>query len=85
MREIHFLYFLLPTPLHEIDNWIVPEPEQLKDIYKAVERCRVTEIEAEANKFKEIDAKYSAFSNKILSLIDEFDIDAIAALIEPYM
>jgi signal transduction histidine kinase/CheY-like chemotaxis protein len=67
------------------DAWVVPEPEQLKDIYKAVQRCRIAEIEAEANKLKEIDARYSAFSEKILTLVDEFDIDAIGALIESYM
>ncbi|MGB3759331.1 MAG: MASE1 domain-containing protein [Rivularia sp. (in: cyanobacteria)] len=65
--------------------WAVPEPEQLKPIYKAVQRCRVSEIEAEAKKIKEIDPKYSAFSEKILTLVDEFDIDAIGALIESYM
>lgn len=71
--------------ISESDNWNVPEPEQLKPIYKAVQCCRVSEIEAEAKKLKEVDSKYSAFSDKILTLVDEFDIDAIAALIESYM
>ncbi|MEM9927829.1 MAG: ATP-binding protein [Cyanobacteria bacterium P01_D01_bin.50] len=63
----------------------VPNSEQLQAIYKAVQRCRVSEIEAEAKKIKEIDSKYSAFTEKILTLVDEFDIDAIAALIESYI
>ncbi|MBV6626532.1 MAG: MASE1 domain-containing protein [Rivularia sp. (in: Bacteria)] len=69
----------------DTDGWVVPESEQLQAIYKAVQRCRVSEIEAEAKKLKEIDSGYSAFSEKILTLVDEFDIDAIGNLIESYM
>jgi signal transduction histidine kinase/DNA-binding NarL/FixJ family response regulator len=63
--------------------WIVPEIAHLQPLYAAVQRCRVTEIQAVAKQIKELDPKYSSFADKVLAFADEFDIDAIVALIEP--
>jgi signal transduction histidine kinase/CheY-like chemotaxis protein len=65
--------------------WTVPEITHLQPLYAAVLRCRVAEIQAVAKQIKELDSKYSSFADKVLALADEFDIDAIAALINPYL
>jgi CheY-like chemotaxis protein len=65
--------------------WTVPEIAHLQPLYAAVQRCRVTEIQAIAKQIKEFDSKYSSFADKVFTLAEQFDIDAIAALIEPYL
>ncbi|MEG3878337.1 ATP-binding protein [Microcoleus sp. herbarium7] len=66
-------------------GWKVPESHELKKLYKAVQRCRVADIQAETQRINRLDPQYSAFTDRILALIDEFDIDAIGVLIEPYL
>lgn len=64
---------------------VIPAPEELANLYKAAQAGYVIEIEAEANRLKELDMRYIAFANKILHLAAEFEDEAIATLIEPYM
>ena len=66
-------------------GWKVPESDQLQNLYKAVQRCRVADIQAETQRIKTLDPEYSAFTDRVLVLVDEFDIDAIGTLIEPYL
>lgn len=62
---------------------IVPSATELEDLYEAVQRCRVVTIQAEAQRLKQMNPKYSTFANKVLALADEFEIDAIAQLMQP--
>lgn len=63
----------------------VPAPHELQMLYEAVQRCRVADIQAEMQRINALDPQYRAFTDRILVLVDEFDIDAIATLIEPYL
>jgi signal transduction histidine kinase/DNA-binding NarL/FixJ family response regulator len=63
----------------------VPAPHELQMLYKAVQRCRVADIQAEMQRINTLSPQYKAFTDRILVLVDEFDIDAIATLIEPYL
>jgi signal transduction histidine kinase/FixJ family two-component response regulator len=63
----------------------VPAPHELQMLYEAVQRCRVADIQAEMQRINALDPQYKAFSDRILVLVNEFDIDAIATLIEPYL
>ncbi|MEA5569455.1 ATP-binding protein [Calothrix sp. UHCC 0171] len=75
----------LPTNISNVEAWVVPEATHLQALYTAVQRCRVAEIKAVAKQIKQIDPQYTPFVNKILTLTDEFDIDAIATLIASYL
>jgi signal transduction histidine kinase/FixJ family two-component response regulator len=63
----------------------VPAPHELQMLYEAVQRCRVADIQAEMQRINTLDPQYKAFTDRILVLVNEFDIDAIATLIEPYL
>ncbi|MCU0541227.1 MAG: ATP-binding protein [Oscillatoriaceae cyanobacterium Prado104] len=63
----------------------VPASRELQKLYKAVQRYRVADIQAEIQHLNTLDPEYSAFTDRVLALVDEFDIDAIASLIEPYL
>lgn len=64
------------------NGWVVPETSYLQDLNKAVQRCRVNEIQAAAQQLKQISSEYCPFADKVLALASEFDIDAIALLLE---
>ncbi|BAZ05089.1 response regulator [Calothrix sp. NIES-3974] len=64
------------------DGWIVPETIHLQNLHTAVQRCRISEIQAAAQQLKQVDSQYSPFADKVLALASEFDIDAIALLLE---
>jgi signal transduction histidine kinase/CheY-like chemotaxis protein len=66
-------------------GWKVPESDELQKLYKAVQRYRVADIQAEMQRINTLAPQYSAFTDRVLALVNEFDIDAIATLIEPYL
>lgn len=74
-----------PTTEVSHTDIIVPSSKELTDLYKAAQAGYVIDIQAEAKRLKELDAKYTAFADKILQLAEEFEDEAIANLIEPYM
>ncbi|MGL5064921.1 MAG: ATP-binding protein, partial [Microcoleus sp.] len=63
----------------------VPPPHELRILYEAVQRCRVADIQAEMQRINTLGLEYKNFTDRVLILVGEFDIDAIAALIEPYL
>ena len=64
---------------------IVPPASELIALNQAVQLCDVANIQAETNRIKLLDTNYAAFANKILALADEFEVDAIANLIETHL
>ncbi len=63
----------------------VPASHELQTLYEAVQRYRVADIQAEIQRINALDPQYRAFTDRILVLVNEFDIDAIGTLIEPYL
>jgi signal transduction histidine kinase/DNA-binding response OmpR family regulator len=64
---------------------IIPPSSELVQLYQAVQRCDVAEIQEETHRIQELDAKYQVFAQKILALADEFEIEAIASLIQTHI
>ncbi|MDM9382799.1 MASE1 domain-containing protein [Chlorogloeopsis sp. ULAP01] len=66
----------------EATDIILPPTSELVALHEAVQRCAVADIQTEANRIKQLNTKYTAFANKVLILADDFEIEAIASLIE---
>jgi signal transduction histidine kinase/CheY-like chemotaxis protein len=64
---------------------VFPPGEELVKLYQAAVRCDVNLVEAEAKRIKQLDSKYTAIADKLLARADEFDVEAIAELLEPYL
>ncbi|HEY9763709.1 MAG TPA: ATP-binding protein [Trichocoleus sp.] len=64
---------------------VIPSSEELTSLYEAAQAGYVIDIEVEAKRLKELDAKYTTFVNKILQLAEEFENEAIANLIQPHI
>ncbi|BAY63015.1 sensor protein [Calothrix brevissima NIES-22] len=64
---------------------IIPPASELRELHQAVQICDIAHIQAETNRIQNLDPNYVAFTKKILALADEFEVEAIAALIKPYL
>lgn len=75
------------TPTADVSSleMVVPSSEELANLYEAAQAGYVVDIEVEAKRLKKLDVRYTAFANKILQLVEEFENEAIANLIQPHM
>jgi signal transduction histidine kinase/CheY-like chemotaxis protein len=64
---------------------IVPPAIELTALYKAVRTGYVLDIRAEINRLQHLNSDYTTFIRKISELVDEFEMDAIIKLLEPYL
>lgn len=64
---------------------IFPTASELVALYQAVQRCDIADIQVEANRLSQLDKKYAVFTEKVLALADEFEIEAIATLVEAHI
>jgi signal transduction histidine kinase/ActR/RegA family two-component response regulator len=64
---------------------VFPPGEELVKLYEAAVRGHVVLVEAEAKRIRQLDSKYTAITERLLALADEFDVEAIAELVEPYI
>jgi signal transduction histidine kinase/FixJ family two-component response regulator len=69
----------------QVDEMVIPPSQELSNLYQAAKGGYVLRIIEEANRIKQLDSKYTAFANSILKLADEFDDEAIANLIQPFI
>ncbi|MBD1909175.1 response regulator [Leptolyngbya sp. FACHB-16] len=63
----------------------IPSSAELTNLYRAAQAGYVIDIQSEANLLKERDVRYRAFADKVLQLAEEFEDEAIANLIQPYI
>jgi len=70
---------------NKVDEMVIPPSEELTNLYQAAKGGYVLRITEEANRIKQLDSKYTVFANSVLKLADEFDDEAIANLIEPFI
>jgi signal transduction histidine kinase/DNA-binding response OmpR family regulator len=68
-----------------ITKMVVPSSSELTALYQAVQRFDLAEIQAETNRIKQLDSKYVVFADNLLALANEFEMEAIAKLVEPHM
>lgn len=64
---------------------VMPSPEELIPLYQAAQAGYIIDIQTEAERLKTMNAQYTVFADQILQLAEEFEDEAIAQLIEPYM
>jgi signal transduction histidine kinase/DNA-binding NarL/FixJ family response regulator len=61
----------------------IPPASDLIDLYNAAKAGYILEIRQQSDLLKQLAPQYIAFTNKISELADEYDTDAIVALIQP--
>lgn len=64
---------------------VVPPSCELAALYQAVQRFDVAAIQAETNRIQQLDPKYRVFTARLSALSNEFEMEAIAKLVEPYI
>lgn len=68
-----------------VAKMVVPPSSELADLYQAVQRCDIVDIEAETKRIKQLDSQYIAFADMLLTFAEEFEMEAIAKLVEPHI
>lgn len=69
----------------QLDEMVIPPPEELVALYQAAKAGYVAEIQEEANRLKQLDIKYTPFAEQVLKLAEEFEDQAIVELVKPYL
>jgi len=64
---------------------IFPPANELVNLYQAAKSGYVIGIQEEANRILSLDAKYKNFTQKILTLLEEFEDEAIVEMIKPWL
>jgi signal transduction histidine kinase/ActR/RegA family two-component response regulator len=64
---------------------IFPPATELVNLYQAAKAGYVMGIQEEINRIRQLDEKYTGFSNKVSELIAEFEDEEIVAMIQPYL
>ncbi|WP_224095226.1 ATP-binding protein [Nostoc sp. MS1] len=64
---------------------IFPPATELVNLYQAAKTGYVMGIQEEINRIRQLDEKYTGFSNKVSELIAEFEDEEIVAMIQPYL
>lgn len=73
-----------PAPT-QVEKMIVPPSEELLALWQAANSGYVLDIQQEANRLKQLDRKYAAFADKVLTLAENFDDEAIVNLVNYYL
>ncbi|WP_232224219.1 ATP-binding protein [Mastigocladopsis repens] len=69
----------------QVSDMVIPPTEKLTSLYQAAKGGYALRIVEEANRIKQLDPKYTIFANQVLKLAEEFDDEAIANLVKPFM
>jgi hypothetical protein len=69
----------------EVADLAFPPAEELKVLYQAAVTGYIAEIEAEAHRFMQLDAKYIPLAETILKLAAEFEDEAIISLVQSHL
>ncbi|MBD2500200.1 response regulator [Anabaena azotica FACHB-119] len=69
----------------DTEEIIFPPSKELLNLYQAAKAGYVTGIQEEINRIRELDEKYTEFSDKVAELIAEFEDEAIVEMIQPYI
>ncbi len=67
--------------LASVAEMVIPSSSELVALYQAVQGCDIADIQLEANHIKQLNAKYTTFADQVRLLADEFEVEAIAYLI----
>jgi DNA-binding response OmpR family regulator len=67
------------------EELVFPPAAELAALYTAVQGGFMSEVQQEANRFKQLAPKYIPLANQILELSQQFDDEAILRLLEPWV
>jgi hypothetical protein len=73
------------TNSEEIEEIIVPPPDELVTLYKAAQIGDIVGVEVEANRLGQLAPNYVVFANRLLQLAQEFEEEEILKLVEQYI
>lgn len=68
-----------------MSKMVVPPANELTALYQAAKSGYILDIQEEANRLKQLDPQYAAFSEKIVELAEAFEDEAIVKLISIYL
>ncbi|WP_067775543.1 hybrid sensor histidine kinase/response regulator [Nostoc sp. NIES-3756] len=68
-----------------LEEIIFPPATELVNLYQAAKTGYVMGIQEEINRIRQLDEKYTGFSNKLSELVAEFEDEEIVAMIQPYL
>jgi signal transduction histidine kinase/CheY-like chemotaxis protein len=74
-----------PIDAADFETWSVPPAVELAVLYKAAKQGRVSQIQTEVNRIQQLDPTYMAFAQKLQALVNDFELQAIATLVESHM
>jgi signal transduction histidine kinase/FixJ family two-component response regulator len=66
-------------------EWIIPPSHELVALYKATQHCYVADVQIEIDRIRQLSPQYQMFTDRLLMFSKEFEIEAIAQLIEPHI
>ncbi|MEM9452213.1 MAG: ATP-binding protein [Cyanobacteria bacterium P01_E01_bin.6] len=66
-------------------EWCVPPADELKSLYDAARSGYVAEIHEEIDRIQQLNPRYHAFSERVLTLAKVFDDEAIVELIQAHL
>jgi CheY-like chemotaxis protein len=67
------------------EEWVVPPSDELVTLYEAVQHCYISDIQAEIDRIRHLSPSYKPFADRLLALSQEFEMEAIAKLIESHV
>lgn len=69
----------------ESEDLVMPPGEELLSLYEAAQIGNFQEVIGQANRLQGLNSKYARFASTVLQFAEQYDDDAIAHLIEPYL
>ncbi|HAX77985.1 MAG TPA: hybrid sensor histidine kinase/response regulator [Cyanobacteria bacterium UBA11372] len=69
----------------ESEDMAIPPGEELVSLYAAAQIGNFDEVVRQANRLQALNSKYARFASTVLQFAEQYDDDAIALAIEPYL
>ncbi|MCP4935640.1 MAG: response regulator [bacterium] len=82
---LEWIYEELPAGEEPEQDWLLPPPSELQALYDIALGGDMDDIHTQADHLLSLDLQYKPFVDKLHALADEFDDEAIMALLEPHL
>ncbi|MCP4290022.1 MAG: response regulator [Gammaproteobacteria bacterium] len=82
---LEWIYEDTPTGAEPEQAWLLPPQSELQVVYNIAPDGDMSEIHTQADHLLSLDPQYKPFADKLHALANEFDDEAIMALLEPYI
>ncbi|MCP4993898.1 MAG: response regulator [Gammaproteobacteria bacterium] len=82
---LEWIYEDLPTGAEPEQAWLLPPPSELQVVYDIALDGDMNDIHTQADHLLSLDPQYKPFADKLHTLANGFDDEAIMALLESYL